>query len=99
MLKLALKQQRELRLAVTIDVSIPLFIHILFPNFPMLVYEEPEPPSARMVNPAASKAKLWETGYDGDGDTVIGAAIAPEVIVHLTMADMHVDYNATLSIV
>ena len=29
MLKLALKQQRELRLAVTIDVSIPLFIHIL----------------------------------------------------------------------
>ena len=86
-------------MAVTIDVSIPLFINILFSNFPLLVYEDPEPPSTWMVNPAALKAKLWESGYGGDGDTVIGAAIAPEFIVYLSMADMHIDYNATLSIV
>ena len=52
-----------------------------------------------MGNPAALKAKPRETGYGGDGDTVAGAAIAPEVIVHLTTADVHIDYNATLLIV
>ena len=30
---------------------------------------------------------------------VVGAAIAPEVIVHLTAADMHIDYDAALLIV
>ena len=30
---------------------------------------------------------------------VVGAAIAPEVIVHLAAADMHIDHNATLLIV
>ena len=45
------------------------------------------------------KAKLQELGYDGDGDMVVGAVIAPEVIVHLTAADMHVDYGAALLVV
>ena len=45
------------------------------------------------------KAKLQELGYDGDGDMVVGAVIAPEVIVHLTAADMHVDYDAALLVV
>ena len=30
---------------------------------------------------------------------VVGVAVAPEVIVHLTAADMHVDYGAALLIV
>ena len=30
---------------------------------------------------------------------VVGAVIAPEVIVHLTAADMHVDYDAALLVV
>ena len=42
-----------------------------------------------MGNLAALKAKLREIDYDGDGDMVVGAVIAPEVIVHLTAADMH----------
>ena len=41
-----------------------------------------------MGNLAALKANLREIGYDGDGDMVVGAVIAPEVIVHLTAADM-----------
>ena len=46
-----------------------------------------------MGNLAALKAKLQELGYDGDGGMVAGAVIAPEAI-HLTAADMHVDYGA-----
>ena len=34
-----------------------------------------------------------------DGDMVVGAVITPEVIVHLTTADMHIDYDAALLIV
>ena len=30
---------------------------------------------------------------------VVGAVIAPEVIVHLTAADMHIDYDAALLVV
>src|SRR5436853_6045505 len=52
-----------------------------------------------MGNLAALKAKLQEVGYDGDGDMVVGAVIAPEVIVHPTAADMHIDYDAALLIV
>ena len=52
-----------------------------------------------MGNLAALKAKLWEIDYGGDGDMVVGAVIAPEVIVHLTAADMHIDYDAALLIV
>ena len=52
-----------------------------------------------MGNLAALKTKLQEVGYDGDGDMVVGAIIAPEVIVHLTTADMHADYDAALLIV
>ena len=52
-----------------------------------------------MGNLAALKAKLWEIGYDGDGDMVVGGVIATEVIVHLTAADMHIDYDAALLIV
>ena len=48
---------------------------------------------------AALKAKLQELGYDRDGDMVVGAVTAPEVIVHLTEADMRVDYNAALWVV
>ena len=82
MLKLALKQQRELQLAITIDVSIPLFIywHDLFSNFPLLVHEEFGPSFARMGNLAVLKAKLREIDYDGDGDMVVGAVIAPECV-------------------
>ena len=39
-----------------------------------------------MGNLAALKAKLQELCYDGDGDIVVGAVIAPEGIVHLTAA-------------
>ena len=46
---------------------------------------------AWMGNLAALKAKLRELGYDEDEDMVIGAVIAPEVIVHLTSAGMLVD--------
>ena len=42
---------------------------------------------------------LQELGYDGDGDMVVEAVIAPEVIVHLTAADMHIDYDAALLVV
>ena len=52
-----------------------------------------------MGNLGALKAKLQELGYDGDGDMVVGAVIAPKVIVHLTAADMHVDYDAALLVV
>ena len=51
---------------------------------------------AWMGNLAALKAKLREVGYDGDGDMVVGAVIAPEIIVHLTAVDMHIDYDAVL---
>ena len=52
-----------------------------------------------MGNLAALKTKLQEIGYDGDGDMVVGAVIAPEVIVHLTATDMHIDYDAALLVV
>ena len=52
-----------------------------------------------MGNLAALKAKLREIGYDGDGDMVVGGVIAAEVIVHLTAADMHIDYDAALFVV
>ena len=87
MLKLALKLQRELRLAITIDVSIPLFINIhLFSNFlpALLVHEEFGPSFAWMGNAVALKAKLQEIGYDGDGDMAVGGVIAAEVTVRLT---------------
>ena len=76
MLKLALKQQKELRLAITIDVGIPLVGRVrgagaaacsytsiyLFPNFPLLVHEGFGPSFAWMGNLAALKAKLQEVG-------------------------------------
>ena len=31
-----------------------------------------------------------------DEDMAVGAVIAPEVIVHLTAADMHIGYHASL---
>ena len=49
-----------------------------------------------MCNLGALKAKLQELG---DGDMVVGAVIAPEVIVHLTAADMHIDYDSALMVV
>ena len=52
-----------------------------------------------MGNLAALKAILQEIGYNEDGDMVIRGVIAAEVIVHLTAADMHIDYNAALLIV
>ena len=52
-----------------------------------------------MGNLAALKAKLREIGYDGDGDMVVGGVITAEVIVHLTSADIYIDYNAALLIV
>ena len=51
-----------------------------------------------MGNLAELKAKLREIGYGGDGDMVVRGVIA-EVIVHLTAADMHIDYDAALLIV
>ena len=101
MLKLALKQQRELQFAITIDVSIPLFIywHLFISNFPLLVREEFGPSFAWIGNLAALKAKLRGIDYGGDGGMVVGAVIAPEVIVHLTAADTHIDYDAALLIV
>ena len=62
----------------------------------MIVHEEFGPSFAWMSNLAALKAKLWEIGYDGDGDMVVGGVIAAEVIVHLTAADMHIDYDAEI---
>ena len=62
-------------------------------------YKEFGPSFTRTGSLAALKAKLQEVGYDGDGDLDFGAVIAPEVIVHLIAADMHVDYDATLLIV
>ena len=47
------------------------------------------------VQLAALEAKLC---YDGDGYMVVGGVIAAEVIVHLTAADMHIDYGAALLI-
>ena len=52
-----------------------------------------------MGNLAALEAKLWKIGYDGDGDMVVGGVIAAEIIVHLTAADMHINYDAALLIV
>ena len=52
-----------------------------------------------MGNLGALKAKLQELDYDGDRDTVVGAVIAPEVIIHLTAVDMHVDYDSALMVV
>ena len=61
--------------------------------------EEFGPSFAWMGNLAALKVKLREIYCDGDGDMVVGAVIAPEVIVHRTAADMHIDYDAALLIV
>ena len=52
-----------------------------------------------MSNLAALKTKSQDLGYDGDGDMVVGAVIVPEVIVHLTATDMHVEYDAALLVV
>ena len=52
-----------------------------------------------MGNLVALEAKLWKIGCNGDGDMVVGGGIAAEVIVHLTAADMHIDYDAALLIV
>ena len=52
-----------------------------------------------MGNLAALKAKLREINYDGDRDMVVGGVIAAEVIVYLTAADMHIDYDGALFIV
>ena len=49
-----------------------------------------------MGNLAALKAKLRKIGHDGDGDMFVGGVIAAEVIVPLTAADMHIDYDALL---
>ena len=67
---------------------------ILFSNFLLLVHKEFGPSFAWMGNLAALKAKLREVGYGGDEDMVVGAVIAPEVIVHLAAADMYIDYDA-----
>ena len=64
-----------------------------------LVHEQFGPSFAWMGNLAALKAKLREIGYDWDRDMVVGAVIAPEVIVHLTTADIHIDYDAALLVV
>ena len=58
----------------------------------MIVHEQFGPSFAWMGNLAALKAKLWEISYDGDGDMVVGGVIAAasEVIVHLTVADVHI---------
>ena len=89
MLKSALKQQRELRLAITIDVStsIPLLIHIYFP-ISHLVHEEFGPSFAWMGNHAALEAKLQEVGYNGDGDMVVGAVIAPLMLLNNETKDL-----------
>ena len=65
----------------------------------MLVHEELGPSFAWMGNLAALKAKLREIGYDGDEDRVVGGVISAEVIVHLPVADMHIDYDAALLVV
>ena len=52
-----------------------------------------------MGNRPALKAKLWEIGHDGDGDLVVGGKIAAEGIVHVTAADILVDYDATMLVV
>ena len=52
-----------------------------------------------MGNLGALKAKLQELGYDGDRDMVFGVGIASEVIIHLTAADMHIDYDSALMVV
>ena len=93
MLKSALKQRGELQLAITIDVSIPFFKQRV--SFLIFHYYF----TRNLGNLAALKAKSREIGYGGDGDMVVGAVIAPEVIVHLTAADMHIDYDAALLVV
>ena len=65
----------------------------------MLVHEEFGPSFAWMGNLAALKAKLREIGYDGDEDMVVGGVIAAEVIVHLSVADMHIDCDSALLVV
>ena len=52
-----------------------------------------------MGNLAALKAKLREIGYDGDGNMVVRGVITAEVIVYLTAADVHIDFDAALLIV
>ena len=100
MLKLALKQQRELRLAISIDISILLagrgagggggrYTGIyLFSNSPLLVHEEFGPSFAWMGNHAALEAKLQEVGYNGDGDMVVGAVIAPLMLLNNETKDL-----------
>ena len=65
----------------------------------MLVHKEFGPTFAWIGNLGAPKAILRGIGYDRDGDMVVGGVIAAEVIVHLTAADMHIDYDAALLIV
>ena len=52
-----------------------------------------------MGNLAVLKAKLQELSYDRDRYMVVGAVTTPEVIVHLTAADMHAEYDAALLVV
>ena len=65
----------------------------------MPVHKEFRQSFACISNLAALKAKLQEIGYNEDGDMVIRGVIAAEVIVHLTAADMHIDYDAVLLVV
>ena len=63
-----------------------------------LVHEEFGPAFAWMGNRRALKDKLQEPGYDGDRDMVVGAVIAPKVNIHLTVAEMQVDYDSALMV-
>ena len=65
----------------------------------MPVHQEFRQSFVCMGNLAALKAKLQEIGYNEDEDMVIRGVIAAEVIVHLTAADMHIDYDAVLLVV
>ena len=58
----------------------------------MLVHEE-------FGQSCSIEGKITGNWYDGDGDMVVGGVIAAEVIVHLTEADMHIDYDAALLVV
>ena len=42
------------------------------------------------------KDELDQIGYDGEGDMVVEAVIAPGVIFHQTAADTYIDYDAVL---
>ena len=93
--KLVPKLQMENPSAVTIGVNCTFsqaFKLSIMITANGAAYDEFGPAFSWMGNIIVLMTKL-ELEYDGDGDIIVGGAIAPGVIVRMTAADIHIDYK------